>query len=1016
MHVRPGTTPHVNALRDIDKHHERRKLWNHGFTSAAIKDYQPTVANRVLQLVEELGSGSRNEGDINGRSVDLSRWIGYFAYDFMGDLVFGGGFELMHRSGNNDFRPILEDTMKLVGILEHISWIKGVLVKTRSEPAAFATYREYGTKRYDVRKEQGASRRDLFQFITNEERVENMDVSREQGLNDVFSAMVAGADTTSTVLSGLFFFILSNPAIYMTLQQEVDSVPAMRRRAVRLGKARCYALLKCCHVSLREGVLQRLLSLSGRNEALRLQPSLPTSLQRSPVENGGGKWVAGRFVPENTAIYIPPYVLHRDPRYFSPFPNDFIPERWLDCMQNDNTKDKSKVKFTSNTSAYIPFSYGPANCIGKNLAMLEMRMVVATLVQKFDMKLAESYDLRNWEDNLQDYFIFKVGELPVVLNLRSQQCRNLVKYNVPSTWCLLVTLINMIESLTSLLTHLPALDRRDALLFDVFCALIVHKIYNKFEVDPGNFIPTIILLVGIPVLPTYFLLPHLGSTLLTILVSYSCFYVSLISSIVLYRISPFHPLAKYPGPLSLKISKFVMMYHASRGKQYLYFKKLHDEYGYFVRVGPNELSFADAEAILPVLGPDGMRRGPLWVMHVKPGTPPDLVALRDVGEHHERRKLWNHGFTSAAIKDYQPAIASRLLQFVEELRKGGGDDTGIHKKSFDLAQWIGYFAFDFMGDLVFGGGFELMHHRDKDGLRSMLEDAMKVLGILEHIPWITKALSMLGSEPAQFVTYRNYGTKRYDMRKEQGANRRDLFHFITNEEGIEKMDVPRDQGLNEVFTAIVAGADTTSTVLGGVFFYILSNPAVFSKLQREVDSEFPLGEGEPFDAVKLSAMPYLNAVINEALRLQPPLATSLQRCPLENSGGKWVAGRFILESTAIYIPPYVLHRDPRYFSPFPDDFIPERWLDNTHSNDTNNKGNVKFTTNTSAYIPFSYGPANCVGKNLALLEMRMVVATLIQKFDMKLAEDYDPHMWEEDLQDNFIFKVGKLPVVLNTRE
>ncbi|EJD02378.1 high nitrogen upregulated cytochrome P450 monooxygenase 2 [Fomitiporia mediterranea MF3/22] len=574
----------------------------------------------------------------------------------------------------------------------------------------------------------------------------------------------------------------------------------------------------------------------------------------------------------------------------------------------------------------------------------------------------------------------------------------------------------MIETLTSSLGHLPTLDRKDALLFDVFCAVVVHKIYNKFEVNPANLLPTIILLVGIPTLPTYFLLPHFGSNFLAALVSYSCFYVTLVSSIILYRISPFHPLAKFPGPLSLKISKFVTMYHSLGGKQHLYFKKLHDKFGHVVRVGPNELSFADAEAIPPVLGQDGMRRGPLWEMHVKPGTTPHLISLRNVDKHHERRKLWNHGFTSAAIKDYQPLIANRVLQLVEELKKVSRGENEIHEKSVDLTCWIAYFAYDFMGDLVFGGGFEFMRYRDKDGFRPILEEGMKMIGILEHVPWIARSLAKYGSEPAVLETYREYGTKRYDIRKEQGAISRDLFHFVTNEEGIEKMDVSREQGLNEIFAAMVAGADTTSTVLDGLFFRILSNTAIFTKLRQEVDSEFPLGEGEPFDAVKLAAMPFLNAVINETLRLQAPLSTSLQRSPIENSGGKLVAGRFIPESTAIYIPSYALHRDPRYFSPFPYDFIPERWLDNTQINNTNKKTNVKFTTNTSAFIPFSYGPANCIGKNLAMLEMRMVVATLIQKFDMKLAEDYDPRKWEEDLQDYFIIKVGKLPVVLNPRE
>ena len=55
------------------------------------------------------------------------------------------------------------------------------------------------------------------------------------------------------------------------------------------------------------------------------------------------------------------------------------------------------------------------------MALMEMRMVVATLVQKFDMKFAEGYDTRKWADDLKDYFSTTVGELPVVLHARFQK-------------------------------------------------------------------------------------------------------------------------------------------------------------------------------------------------------------------------------------------------------------------------------------------------------------------------------------------------------------------------------------------------------------------------------------------------------------------------------------------------------------------------------------------------------------------------------------------------------------------
>ncbi|KAL5514533.1 hypothetical protein ACEPAG_1849 [Sanghuangporus baumii] len=556
------------------------------------------------------------------------------------------------------------------------------------------------------------------------------------------------------------------------------------------------------------------------------------------------------------------------------------------------------------------------------------------------------------------------------------------------------------------MSPMPALSFSDSLVFDAVCALVVHGVYNRLEIEPANLAATFLLLIGIPAVPCYFLVDHIESMTFSIVIAYGLFYTALISSIVLYRISPFHPLAKYPGPLVLKVSKLVGMCFAIGGKQHVYFKSLHDKYGPFVRTGPNELLIADVEAIPSILGLDGMRKGPLWTASARPGTTPSLVALRNVDLHNERRKLWNHGFTSASIKEFQPVVESRVLELVGEFSKPVSPSPGGEENSLDLALWMSNFSHDFMGDMVFGGSLGLMQSSNGDGIRNIIEGNMKTLGILGQIPWATSLFHRLSGVPKGQRNLQKFAFQRYVMRKEQGPTKRDLFHYITNEEGLEKVETPQDQSMNDIIAAVVAGADTASTVLSGLFFHLLSNPSVFDRLKEEVDSEFPVTEGEPFDAVRLARMSYLNACINEALRLQPPVPTMLQRSPLEGSGGKPIAGRFIPESTAVYVPPYALHRDPRYFSPFPDSFIPERWIDN----------NIKFTTNTSAFIPFSTGPSNCIGKNLAMLEMRMVVAAIVQKFDVRFAVDYDPRKWEEELQDFMAMNVGKLPVALNLRQ
>lgn len=68
-------------------------------------------------------------------------------------------------------------------------------------------------------------------------------------------------------------------------------------------------------------------------------------------------------------------------------------------------------------------------------------------------------------------------------------------------------------------------------------------------------------------------------------VSFSVFYVTLVVSIVLYRLSPFHPLARYPGPLLAKVTKFYGVYVMASGKNHIFHKRMHEEYGPYVRVG-----------------------------------------------------------------------------------------------------------------------------------------------------------------------------------------------------------------------------------------------------------------------------------------------------------------------------------------------------------------------------------------------------------------------------------------------
>ncbi|KAF7333636.1 hypothetical protein MSAN_02406600 [Mycena sanguinolenta] len=480
--------------------------------------------------------------------------------------------------------------------------------------------------------------------------------------------------------------------------------------------------------------------------------------------------------------------------------------------------------------------------------------------------------------------------------------------------------------------------------------------------------------------------------------SYSLYYFGLLSWIVTYRVSPLHPLSKYPGPTACKLSKLWLTFVGSRGKLHLYVKELHDKHGPVIRIGPNELSITDVSLLPSILGSNGMPKGPLWDGRLisrsdrksaaaKEAARGDLINTRDLNVHAKSRKTWDTAFIPAAIKRIQ-----------------GDTDATV-----DLSQWFSFFSFDFMGDLAFGGGFELMRDGDSDGLWHMMERGLYLPALTQQVPWCLGFLpyfSMAGKKESDAL--RKFALDQAKRRLQEGSIHNDLFYYLMDAKRLDAKPQPLPLVISNATLAIVAGSDTSATVLSNTFFFLLSHPESYHRLQSEIDEAFPPGDKDPTDTALLSNLPYLTAVIKESLRLLPPVATSLQRAPTVGTGSKVLSESFVIpEGTSVIVPPYTIHRDPRNFSPSPDKYIPDRWL--AKDNDS------EFVTNDDAFIPFSTGPANCVGKNLAMLEIRMVVAHIMRAFELQFSDGYDTQRWEEDLKDYFVMQKGSLPVNLTRR-
>ncbi|KAF8843964.1 cytochrome P450 [Paxillus ammoniavirescens] len=555
------------------------------------------------------------------------------------------------------------------------------------------------------------------------------------------------------------------------------------------------------------------------------------------------------------------------------------------------------------------------------------------------------------------------------------------------------------------------MSRGQALVLDVLCSLGAHCWYNKRE--PSVSWSLLAQIFVIP-LPSALLLTNDSSSVVrAFLTAYTLFLATLFASIVVYRLSPFHPLAKYPGPTLCKVSQFWAVLVASRGKTHLYRKKLHGRYGSIVRIGPNELSVIDKDLLPFILGTHGMSKGPLFEgRRMTPISDKDveaftLISSRDPQRHAILRKAWNKAFANSPLRDYEELMLLRARQLIEILHRTCKDQGGVGR--VDIATWIGYFSFDFMGDMAFGGGFELMSDGDSEQLLQNMSKALYYPALCQHVPWFARILRNLPYLGTPMSAFGSFGVQRAKIRYSQELKRKDLFYHLIEAYHADSQESPFPLIVSNSLLAIIAGSDTTASVLSNVIYYLLVNPTYYTRLREELDATFPPTEESPLDTDILPSLSMLGAVINEVLRLQPPVPTSLQRAPTRGTGGKMMGTHYIKEGTQIQVPPYVLHRDPRYFFPRPDAFWPDRWLlDVSNSPD--------LVLDRSAFIPFSMGPANCAGKPLATLELRAVVALLVMHFDMEFDDGFDPETWIQSLNDYFVLGKGRLMVKMKARE
>jgi cytochrome P450 len=225
--------------------------------------------------------------------------------------------------------------------------------------------------------------------------------------------------------------------------------------------------------------------------------------------------------------------------------------------------------------------------------------------------------------------------------------------------------------------------------------------------------------------------------------------------------------------------------------------------------------------------------------------------------------------------------------------------------------------------------------------------------------------------------------------------RKDFFHYIfrgTDTGTGSKYTQP--ELFSESNSLLVAGSDTTAATLAAVFFYLLRHPNVLHKLRSEIeDSSLSIDDIHHAD---VNGLPYLRGVIDETLRLAPPVPGSPPRDVL--NGGIQVDGIFIPEGTEVGVPVYTIHHNSEYY-PEPFAFRPERWI----VNEKQGVSKAAVERAQIAFMPFNIGHRGCIGKNLAYQELTLAIARVVMPYDVQEVEGREKSVklggWKERMRE-----------------
>ncbi|KAJ4991606.1 cytochrome P450 [Stagonosporopsis vannaccii] len=465
-----------------------------------------------------------------------------------------------------------------------------------------------------------------------------------------------------------------------------------------------------------------------------------------------------------------------------------------------------------------------------------------------------------------------------------------------------------------------------------------------------------------------------------------------------------HPLRHYPGPILWRAFRVPYVVSTHTGQLHNRLKEFHTTYGPVVRIAPDELSYADSRAWRDIYtsrpGRQAFQKNRTWFKKQTPDEPHSIMSF-DEGAHSRFRRAFAHAFSDKNLKEQAPIVEGYVDLLVSKLQS-------TTPQSIDLEQLLECMAFDIGSDLSFADSFDSLRSGKMHPWVEVAKGFGKGLALIASInqyPPVDRLLRNIIPKKVlqKMKDHAMMSSAMAQKRISMDTNRPDFVSptkkYVDAKGGIEG----KEWDIN-LMIMVFAGSETLASSLTAIFRELVQNPGTLQRLTTELRSTFR--SEEEITIASTSQLPYLEAVINEGLRLDPPAVVTPPR--VVPMGGSIVCGRFVpggvclpasfslsglsrkKNKAANPSQTYVAYNQfsgnrQGYNFRLPNTFLPERFLP-SHASDKDDM---------ASFEPFNVGRHQCIGLRLAYAEMRIVISRIVYSFDLRLADDTDRFDWGE---------------------